>query len=385
MSRIAPILLVGMDRSIARGAYEPTRFPEEPSFLCPVVEVRAPWPLAARPYHGLQQKREAPDRFQPLVVGALEGTDFACTDADAVAPTVLHTFRGGLQRWRGRPLHPELRVRFATSSVLSFALRGESFKGRVFALDKPGLTSDDLFLGQVVAQQLTAQMDHFYFLEQLREGATTEERLRLARDLHDGVLQSLSGTALQLQAARQLLDRDPGAARERLLDIQCLIADEQRDLRHTIHYLKPATSSPPEPELSLTARMRELARRLERHWGVRVELSSGALEGRIPNTLARHIYSLVHEGLINAARHSGGSAARAMIRASSDHVHIVVADNGRGFPFRGRYDLATLRAQNLGPMTLKERVAALGGTMIIESVESGARLELTVPLEPRVA
>ena len=63
-------------------------------------------------------------------------------------------------------------------------------------------------------------------------------------------------------------------------------------------------------------------------------------------------------------------------------VRITVADNGRGFPFRGDYDHAALTALRLGPVTLKERVAALGGTLAIASTESGARLEIALPLEP---
>ncbi len=57
-----------------------------------------------------------------------------------------------------------------------------------------------------------------------------------------------------------------------------------------------------------------------------------------------------------------------------------MADNGRGFSFQGRYDLPALTRLNVGPVTLKERVALLGGTFTIESSPSGARLEIAVPV-----
>jgi len=57
-----------------------------------------------------------------------------------------------------------------------------------------------------------------------------------------------------------------------------------------------------------------------------------------------------------------------------------VADNGCGFPFRGRYDHAALIAMNIGPATLKERIASLQGTLAVESTHNGARLEIIIPL-----
>ena len=73
----------------------------------------------------------------------------------------------------------------------------------------------------------------------MRETAVTTERLRLARDLHDGVLQTLTGAALQLQTARRLLARDAAAAEERLSQVQRIIAAGQNDLRFFIQQLGP--------------------------------------------------------------------------------------------------------------------------------------------------
>ena len=61
-------------------------------------------------------------------------------------------------------------------------------------------------------------------------------------------------------------------------------------------------------------------------------------------------------------------------------MRIDISDNGRGFPFRGRFDQAALAAMAAGPITLKSRVASLGGSLSINSTESGAQLEIEVPL-----
>ena len=65
------------------------------------------------------------------------------------------------------------------------------------------MDSDDLVLGAIVARQTASQMDQFYLLKQLQQTAAMEERVRLARDLHDGLLQSLTAAALQLQTVHQ--------------------------------------------------------------------------------------------------------------------------------------------------------------------------------------
>jgi two-component system NarL family sensor kinase len=104
--------------------------------------------------------------------------------------------------------------------------------------------------------------------------------------------------------------------------------------------------------------------------------------GELPAALARDLYFIVHEALINAARHAHATAVHVTLSGVDTQVRLTVADNGRGFPFRGRYDLATLTALNLGPVVLKERIASLGGSLILVSTGAGSQLYMTLPLSP---
>jgi len=207
-----------------------------------------------------------------------------------------------------------------------------------------------------------------------------EERIRLARDLHDGVLQSLAGASLQIETARRLLGQNPQAAGECLLDLQRQLTVEQRNLRFFIEELKPAALGSSEVDFPLATRLHELSAQIERQWGLSVTLQLKSPAAETPTVLARDLYRIVYEALINVARHAHATAAYVALGVEDSHAHLTVADNGRGFPFRGHYDLAMLTAQNLGPVMLRERITSLGGSLTIDSTETGARLYITLPL-----
>src|SRR5262249_16983926 len=106
----------------------------------------------------------------------------------------------------------------------------------------------------------------------------------------------------------------------------------------------------------------------------------GGRPAHLPATLARETSHIILEGLINAARHAHASVAEVDLKADDHNVRIAVSDNGCGFPFRGYYDDTALTLGGLGPAVIKSRVASLGGALNVRSAESGARLEITLPL-----
>jgi signal transduction histidine kinase len=309
---------------------------------------------------------------------------FICTGAPARRALVQEAHALQLGVWQGDPLDPALSDRLRPGAVLSVSLPGESFDGRLFFLDKRDTTLDDLLLAEIVAGVVAARLDAFYLTEQLRQGAATEERIRLARDLHDGVLQSFTGVALRLAAIRRRMAAEPEAAAAALEDVQRVLASEQRDIRFFIQELKPAAY--PAEEAALAVRLTELARRMEREWDLRVELHVEDVDARIPMALCRDLYHLVREALVNAARHGGASLARVRVEAAdSGAIAALVADNGRGFAFSGSYSAEQLAALDLGPRSVRERVLAMHGTLTLQSGPDGAALHFLLPAAPRAA
>ncbi|MBU1182302.1 MAG: hypothetical protein KKF00_09110 [Proteobacteria bacterium] len=324
---------------------------------------------------------ESSDTFGSLVAEPMAGKNFLCRDSLARVPLVLHSSPGGFEEWKGLPLDPELQRRFSIKSVLSFALQSESVSGRLFALDKEYMTSDDLVFGRIISHEASCNLDQFYLLEQLKQKTAMEERISLSRDLHDGLLQSLTGTVMQLDTVRQLIEKEPQTARQRLLDIQKQISGEGQNLRSHIRQLKSHYSSLPEWDGDhLARRLDELAEHIERQWGLLVDIDVNLHQTRLSGTMAQGVYLITHESMINAARHSKASSIKAEISSTDHQLQILVTDNGHGFPFNGRYDHAALTKTNLGPVVLRERVTSLGGQLTIESGQAGARLEITLPI-----
>jgi signal transduction histidine kinase len=318
------------------------------------------------------------------VAPALTEADFLCRNPSAPRPTVLRTSAEGLQRWQDVPLDPQLRERLGIGSVLGVRVHGgEMLEGRLLFLDKSDLTSDDLVLGGIIARQVAADLDQFYLYQRLQQTAVAEERARFARELHDGALQTLTGIALRLNSLKRLVTTDPEAACRALEDMQSALAAEQRELRLAVQELKPIPLSWAEPNIGLTDYLGDLAKRIERQWDLRVDLTIAPLARPIPETLAREISRLMQEALANAARHGRATVVRVQLRLQGGAVVLTIADNGRGFAFRGRLDLAALTLRQTGPVSLRGRVAALGGDLVIDSSDAGARLEIVLPLTAR--
>lgn len=349
------------------------------------IDREEPWIyLAVLEKSTFHWQRSAPEAFGPDVAFPLVGTSFLCADAAADPPAVLRRTARGLERWRGFPLDARLRDRFALRAVLGLPLASDAGDGWLLFADKPGMTSDDLLLGEIAAAVVASRLEHFHLSRRVQETVAMEERIRLARDLHDGVLQSLTGIGLRLAAARAQIDEAPAEAREALESLQRLIALEQRDLRFFIRDLKPTLLAPAGEPPRLADRLAELVQRTELEWGLRAELRTDGLPETLPEPLAREVYLVVREALVNAVRHGEASAVRVEVAREAPGgggLAVSVVDNGKGFPFHGCFGQEELLAGDRGPRTLLSRVVALGGALTLESSGSGARLDIVLPYE----
>jgi signal transduction histidine kinase len=221
-------------------------------------------------------------------------------------------------------------------------------------------------------------LDSLHLLKRLKEAAAIDERLRLARELHDSLLQSVAGSALKLLAARRLLSREPEAARQRLEEVQVQLERGELEMRSFIGRLRPLPLLAPVIGAGLEQRLQQLRKRIELEWDVKVKLHIGSGADTWPEAVAIEVYRIVQEAVLNAARHADASLIKVNVTSAGGPC-VEVVDDGCGFPFRGTYDLRTLNDMNLGPLTLRERVAGLNGDLHLRTSSSGTGLLIRLP------
>ena len=183
----------------------------------------------------------------------------------------------------------------------------------------------------------------------------SDERLAIARDLHDVVAHSISVINVQANTALHLMDRQPERAREALTAIREVSGQALGELGTVLGALRD-TSAPLAPAPGV-ARLDELAARA-RSAGFDVSVAASGAVRALPAGVDAAAYRIVQEALTNTVRHSGGSAASVLLRYGDGDLEVEVDDDGGGLA-AGR--IASGSGNGLEGMA--ERARALGGTL----------------------
>jgi signal transduction histidine kinase len=246
---------------------------------------------------------------------------------------------------------------------------------RFIVLAGVSLTVSALSGAQRAAQERERQ-SQLVIAQQEKELAVREDRIRVSRDLHDGILQGLTGIRLELHdIAGAILSTE---THSRLVVIERAIATEQRELRRLIENLNSTTGASAADE-TLDAALRRRMARLSVEWKTPITIHVMPSELAVPAEIEQAIGFMCQEATINALKHGHPSRVSISVAASDSEIRLTVVDDGRGFPFSGRIDHDALISRNVGPVTLRERAASLKGRLAVESGARGARVEITLP------
>jgi signal transduction histidine kinase len=191
--------------------------------------------------------------------------------------------------------------------------------------------------------------------EELARRAVVEERLRIARELHDVVAHSMSIIAVQSGVGAHVLDSQPEEARKALAAVEATSRQALAEMRRLLGVLRqeaePSGSLAPSPGLAeVDALAADVARA-----GARVEVRIEGTRPELPLGLDLSAYRIVQEALTNVVRHAGPATARVRIRYAPDTVDIEVVDDGRG--------AGTGRGDGHGIAGMRERAALYGGSL----------------------
>ena len=268
-------------------------------------------------------------------------------------------------------------------SLLGVTLSVEAeWTGRLLLINpQVGLDREELVrFAQRLVRDIAPSVRQTSILQRLRRRAERIERLRLARELHDGPIQTLSAAVLQLELMHRHVEQggDPQLAGE-VMAVHSLLRDEVANIRDMTQEMRLGLLDTDSPHL--VHELAGLIERFGRQHGIVAHFVSDEDFVRV-STLVRHeLLRAVHEALINVRKHSGASEALVWLRVFADRLILSVEDDGRGFAFDGRRTHQQLEAAATGPVVIRERLAALGGELAVESRPGrGARLEFRLPL-----
>ncbi len=252
--------------------------------------------------------------------------------------------------------------------VINFASPGD------YAILFPVLAVGGI-LGSVVAAERQARFEKLneQSVDRLKQARHAEQQ-RMAADFHDGPMQSFVSFQLRVEIIRKLLTRDPAAAEQELLQLQDLSNAQVHELRAFVRTMRPVMA-----DASLNASLRRAIDEFTKDSGIPVSFVTADFAEPLEPEVAVELLQIVREALTNVKRHSGATRVAIGVNKTDHAIELSVEDNGNGFPFIGKYTLDELELLRLGPGSIKRRVRALGGELLLES-KSGQGAGLRVRL-----
>ncbi|MBO9128329.1 sensor histidine kinase [Bacillus sp. 165] len=231
-----------------------------------------------------------------------------------------------------------------------------------------------------LAERFEKQAEHFQALtneraswnEEMKQEAISQERHRLARDLHDSVSQQLFAMSMMMAAVNEKIQVNSESTRKQLLLIEQMIVNAQAEMRALLLHLRPVQLE----GKKLNQGIEELLKELERKQKMKMEwhLESVDLERGVED----HLFRIVQEALSNTLRHSKAKRMELRLRNINQYAILKIIDDGIGFNIHQR------KTGSYGLQSMQERVNEVGGALkIISLPNKGTQIEVKVPILAR--
>ena len=231
----------------------------------------------------------------------------------------------------------------------------------------------DLRLMQAVSRQLSLGLTKIALDHQKEELAALEERGRIAREIHDGIAQSIYMLSLNLEKAAEVASGDAKLS-QRLGHLVGLAKETLLEVRHYIFDLKPLL----EGDATLTGTIRSQIREFTAVSGLTVELEVEGEERALPMAVSGSLYRIAQEALANVYRHANASTVDVRLAFSERSVSLEISDNGSGFAVEGAEDGS---AGGRGLRNMRQRTSELGAEVSISSAPGrGTTVRVVVPV-----
>lgn len=334
------------------------------------------WEGARRPGQRLFVRTVSPTPWSPAAAGTLS---YRVSHAVGNWGRRVETFAfASLRPLRlSEPDEPGFLSRSRTRSLISVPIRSPGgVRGRLMiGRSNANFAREDLDFCQTLVTQAGMILDNVSLQAKAEELAVAEERARIARDVHDGFVQSLASLDVGIEVCRRLVRKEPARLAGELADLQRAVKQGYRDARRYLDRLRDRRPHGPDVDEAV----RELVREFREKGEISVELEAHAEGVPARDGVGFEVLQIVREGLTNILRHSGARNASVVLESRNGEFHVSIRDDGRGFPAAASSDTQEL-PRTAAPWSIRERVEALGGTLSLSStIGGGSEIRITLP------
>lgn len=207
--------------------------------------------------------------------------------------------------------------------------------------------------------------------------AQEEERKRIAREIHDGMAQTLANVVLRTEIAERMLVKEQfGSVREELVDLKGQVRSGLEEVRKIIFNLRPMAID----DLGIVPTLRKYVQDFEEKHKIRTQFTLVGRETRFPSGLEIAMFRLVQEAFSNVLKHAKATYVSVEFTIDREQVKIHLVDNGIGFDVE-QTELRITKGNNFGLLGMRERVELLEGKMDIFSEKgSGTKITMHIPI-----
>jgi signal transduction histidine kinase len=246
--------------------------------------------------------------------------------------------------------------------------------GNLYLTDKIAteeFSEDDQRLVELFALHAAIAIENARLHEAVQHLAVIDERERIGKDLHDGIIQTLYAISLSLEDVPELMDTDPGEATARVDRGIDTLNGAIADLRHFVVGLRPELVD----VTDFGGLLATLAEQVRQNHVVDVRLAIPGERIELSAHARGELLQIAREALSNTARHAHATTARVSVRRDAETLRMEVADDGTGFD-----TAAAAPGGHLGLANMRDRASRLGGTLEIESGSGGTTIIVIIPM-----
>ncbi len=282
-----------------------------------------------------------------------------------LVPAWLHN-----PHWYLNPLSAFLAIAFCFTVVFVVLI------ARVVCLEKAGRIREQA--SRIRAEELLAEVEHAHqqlqvYAERMAELATTEERNRVAREIHDSLGHALIAINVQLEKALVYYDKQPQEALQAISDAKRVVKEALQDVRHSVRVLRTEQEA-----FACTQGITLLVEQLREN-GLAVDFEVTGNEERFSNSARMTLYRVAQEGFTNIQKHAQASRVQVSLYFDEKEARLSICDNGCGFDAEQQLQQKAPPEEGFGLRGIRERIELVGGTFHLESQAGrGTQLSVTV-------